>query len=69
MNAGPVWIGSGTKENDDVEHVTCPPETWRRLVQSSRTTYSYEYRVTERQSEIKAEEEDEVERDEDEDEV
>ncbi|KAH8903702.1 hypothetical protein BR93DRAFT_930860 [Coniochaeta sp. PMI_546] len=37
MGAGPVWVGPGTVENDDFEHVICPPETWRKLVETGRT--------------------------------
>jgi hypothetical protein len=30
-DAGPVWVGYGTVENDAYEHVVCPPGTWRKL--------------------------------------
>jgi len=38
MKAGPVWIGCGTEENDDFEHMVCPPETWRKLAEGGAIT-------------------------------
>lgn len=46
MKAGPVWISWGTEENDDFEHIICPPKTWKKFVESGRAAYGGEYRVT-----------------------